>query len=47
MLNARLIDGAQRQASRRLAVFRVFCWDFPVTMIIVTAVFGVLRPFLQ
>jgi hypothetical protein len=29
---------AQRQAPRRLAIFRMFCWDFPVTMIIVTAV---------
>jgi hypothetical protein len=37
----------QVRHQRRLAVFRVFCWDFPVTMIIVTAVFGVLRPFLQ
>ena len=39
MPDRRLNGDAQWQAPRRLAIFRMFCWDFPVTMIIVTAVF--------
>jgi hypothetical protein len=34
-----LNGGAQWRAPRRLAIFRMFCWDFPARMIIVTAVF--------